>query len=209
MPRGYPTYGPVFGRRVYRGTDLAIASPSVPAHSIASQHRPPVPLMALVRCLFGSSKTKNRSGLQLFCDYGLFRSAKVRISARKRSKSAVKRPVFAFRELEGVRNRKKVAKKSDFLFLQGADRSNGADSAKDARGRGDGDEASFREKDKRLIAFLPVSSVAFSDSNPWFKDYGPFADVGRFWAFSFDSGSCCGFLLLGEQCMLCRIACKK
>lgn len=56
----------------------------------------------------------------------------MRISARKRSKSAVKRPVFAFRELEGVRNRKKVAKKSEFLFLQGADRPSGADPAKDA-----------------------------------------------------------------------------
>ena len=54
------------------------------------------------------------------------------ISARKCSKSAVKRPVFAFRELEGVPNRKKVAKKSDFLFLQGADQPSGADPAKDA-----------------------------------------------------------------------------
>lgn len=56
----------------------------------------------------------------------------MRISARKCSKSAVKRPVFTFRELEGVRNRKKVAKKSEFLFLQGADRPSGADPAKDA-----------------------------------------------------------------------------
>ena len=79
---------------------------------------------------------------------------------------------------KGVANRKKVAKKSEFLFLQGADRPSGADSAKDAwraadlaqdaRYRGDGDEASFREKDKRLIAFLSVLSVVFSDSNSWF-----------------------------------------
>lgn len=39
---------------------------------------------------------------------------------------------------------------------------NGADYAQDARYRGDGDEASFREKDKRLIAFLPVLSVVFA-----------------------------------------------
>ena len=45
---------------------------------------------------------------------------------------------------------------------------NEADLAQDARYRGDGDEASFREKDKRLIAFLPVLSVVFSDSNSWF-----------------------------------------
>ena len=99
------------------------------------------------------------------------------ISARNRSKSAAKRPVFALWEQERVPNRKKVAKKSEF-FLQGADRPSGADSAKDAwraadlaqdaRYRGDGDEASFREKDKRLIAFLPVLSVVFSDSNSWF-----------------------------------------
>ena len=54
------------------------------------------------------------------------------ISARKCSKSAVKRLVFAFREQEGVPNRKKVAKKSDFLFLRGADRPSGAGPAKDA-----------------------------------------------------------------------------
>lgn len=115
----------------------------------------------------------------------------MRISARKCSKSAVKRLVFAFWEQEGVPNRKKVAKKSEFLFLQGADRpggadpakdtwrrsgvgfakdawslvtaraqvaqkseeptgGNGADYAQDARYRGDGDEASFRERDKQL-----------------------------------------------------------
>lgn len=59
----------------------------------------------------------------------------MRISARKCSKSAVKRLVFAFWEQEGVPNRKKVAKKSEFLFLQGADRPSGAGSAKDARRR--------------------------------------------------------------------------
>lgn len=54
------------------------------------------------------------------------------ISARKRSKWAAKRLVFAFWEQEGVPNRKKVAKKSEFLFLRGADRPSGADPAKDA-----------------------------------------------------------------------------
>ena len=104
------------------------------------------------------------------------------ISARNRSKSAAKRPVFALREQERVPNRKKVAKKSEF-FLQGADRPSGADSAKDAwraadlaqdaRYRGDGDEASFREKDKRLIAFLPVLSVVLAIQTRGFKVIAP------------------------------------
>lgn len=86
---------------------------------------------------------------------------------------------------------------------------NGAEYAQDTWYRSDGDGASFRERDKQLIAFSSALPAVFSDSNSWFKDYGPFADVGRFWAFSLDSGSCRRFLLLGEQCVLCGVACKK
>lgn len=86
---------------------------------------------------------------------------------------------------------------------------NRADYAQDTRYCSDGDEASFRERDKQLIAFLSALLAVFSDSNSWFKDYGPFADVGRFWAFNFDSGACHGFLPHGERCVLCGVACKK
>ena len=58
MPRGYSVYGTVFGRRFYSGTDLVIASSPAPAYGIASQYRPPDPLIVLVRCRLGSSKTK-------------------------------------------------------------------------------------------------------------------------------------------------------
>lgn len=133
----------------------------------------------------------------------------MRISARKCSKSAVKRPVFAFWEQEGVPNRKKVAKKSDFLFLQGADRLSGADPAKDAQGRGDGDGASFRERDKQLIAFLSALPAVFSDSNSWFKVIAPLLMSGASGLSTLIRAAATGFLLFGEQCMLCRIACKK
>ena len=143
----------------------------------------------------------------------------MRISARKCSKSAVKRLVFAFWEQEGVPNRKKVAKKSDFLFLRGADRPSGAGPAKDAwraadlaqeaRYRGAGDEASFREKDKRLIAFLPVLSVVLAIQTRGFKVIAPLL-ISRVLVLSaLIRAVAAGFLLLGEQCVLCRIACKK
>lgn len=141
------------------------------------------------------------------------------ISARKRSKWAAKRLVFAFWEQEGVPNRKKVAKKSEFLFLRGADRPSGADSAKDAcraadlaqdaRYRGDGDEASFRERDKQLIAFLSALPAVFSDSNSWFKVIAPLLMSGASGLSTLIRAAATGFLLFGEQCMLCRIACKK
>lgn len=38
VPRGYSVYGTVFGRRVYSGTDLVIASSPAPAYGIASQY---------------------------------------------------------------------------------------------------------------------------------------------------------------------------
>lgn len=92
------------------------------------------------------------------------------------------------------------------MFLQGADRPSGADSAKDARRaadlaqdaryRGDGDEASFREKDKRLIAFLPVLSVVLAIQTRGFKVIAPFADIEGSGAFSFDSGSCLGLSIV-------------
>ena len=149
----------------------------------------------------------------------MLRSGKAGISARNRSKSAAKRPVFALREEERVPNRKKVAKKSEFLFVQGADRPSGVDSAKDAwraadlaqdaRYRGDGDEASFREKDKRLIAFLPVLSVVLAIQTRGFKVIAPLL-ISRVLVLSaLIRAAALGFLLFGGQCVLCRMACKK
>ena len=105
------------------------------------------------------------------------------------------------------------------MFLQGADRPSGADSAKDAwraadlaqdaRYRGDGDEASFREKDKRLIAFLPVLSVVLAIQTRGFKVIAPLL-ISRVLVLSaLIRAVAAGFLLLGEQFVLCRIACKK
>ena len=52
------------------------------------------------------------------------------IKARKRSKMAILRLFSALRERRGVPNRKKVAKSSLFLFLQLADRHDGANPTK-------------------------------------------------------------------------------
>ena len=62
-----------------------------------------------------SSETKNRFGLQLFCDCGLSHGAKTQIEAIKRIKNGI---FQALREQRRVRNRKKVAKMPSFLFLQ-------------------------------------------------------------------------------------------
>lgn len=47
---------------------------------------------------------------------------------------------------------------------------NGADYAQDTRYCSDGDEASFRERDKQLITFPSALPAVFSDSNSWFMD---------------------------------------
>ena len=62
-----------------------------------------------------SSETKNRFGLQLFCDCGLSHGAKTQIEALKRIK---KRHISGLGEQRSVRNRKKAAKMPSFLFLQ-------------------------------------------------------------------------------------------
>jgi hypothetical protein len=149
----------------------------------------------------------------------LFRSGKAGISARNRSKSAAKRPVFALREQERVPNRKKVAKKSEFLFLQEADRPSGADSAKDAwraadlaqdaRYRGDGDEASFREKESGSSPSSRYCPSFLAIQTRGFKIIAPLL-ISRVLVLSaLIRAVAAGFLLLGEQCVLCRIACKK
>lgn len=86
---------------------------------------------------------------------------------------------------------------------------NGANYEQDARYRGDGDEASFRERDKQLIAFLSALPAVFSDSNSWFKAIAPLLISRVSGAFGLDSGGCHGFLLFGERCVLCGVARKK
>lgn len=81
-----------------------------PSPASDPQH-PPV----LSRDCSRSSETKNRFGLQLFCDCGLSHGAKTQIEALKRIKNGI---FQALREQRRVRNRKKVAKMPSFLFLQ-------------------------------------------------------------------------------------------
>lgn len=218
MPRGY-SYGTVFGRRVYGGTDLVIASSPAPAYGIASQYRPPDPLIALVRCRLGSSKTKIRPELQLFCDSGLFRSGKAGISARNRSKSAAKRPVFALREQERVPNRKKLQRSRNFCFYKGR-----TDPAGQTLRKTRGAQRILRKtRGIAVTATRQVSARKISGSSPssrycpsflaiqtrGFKVIAPLL-ISRVLVLSaLIRAVAAGFLLLGEQCVLCRIACKK
>lgn len=63
-------------------------------------------------------KTEIRPKLQLFCDCELPRGVKTRIDARKSGKSDASGPFPPRGGRKGVRNRKKVAQKSEFLFLR-------------------------------------------------------------------------------------------
>ena len=68
-------------------------------------------------CLGGpprSPETKNRSELQLFCDWQLLRTPQSRIAAQKRSK---KWHISRLKEPRRAPNRKKVAKIPSFLFF--------------------------------------------------------------------------------------------
>ena len=62
---------------------------------------------------------------------------------------------------------------------------------------------------KRLIAFLPVLSVVLAIQTRGFKVIAPLL-ISRVLVLSaLIRAVAAGFLLLGEQCVLCRIACKK
>ena len=61
-----------------------------------------------------SPETKNRSELQLFCDWQLLRAPQSRIAAQKRSK---KWHISRLKEPRRAPNRKKVAKIPSFLFF--------------------------------------------------------------------------------------------
>lgn len=79
---------------------------------------------------------------------------------------------------------------------------NRADYAQDTRYCSDGDEASFRERDKQLIAFLSALPAVFSDSNSWFKVIAPLLMSGASGLSTLIRAAATGFLLFGEQCML-------
>ena len=69
------------------------------------------------RCLGApprSPETKNRSELQLFCDWQLLRAPQSRIAAQKRSKNG---HISSLKEPRRAPNRKKVAKIPSFLFF--------------------------------------------------------------------------------------------
>ena len=84
-----------------------------------------------------------------------------------------------------------------------------ADLAQDARYRGDGDEASFREKDKRLIAFLPVLSVVLAIQTRGFKVIAPLL-ISRVLVLSaLIRAVAAGFLLFGGSACYAEWPLKK
>lgn len=119
VPRGYSVYGTVFGRRFYSGTDLVIASSPAPAYGIASQYRPPDPLIVLVRCRLGSSKTKYGPNCNFFAIRDCFGAAK----QGYRLEIAVNRPQNGLFSLCGNRREslieKKLQRSRNFCFYKG------------------------------------------------------------------------------------------
>lgn len=104
-----------------------LSAPTTPSWACTgSATSPPV----LSRDCSRSPETKNRLGLQLFCDCGLSRGAKTRIAALKCSKNGCFR---AWRSREESVIAKKLQRYRVFCFCNGLNRRNGADPAKNAR----------------------------------------------------------------------------
>lgn len=123
-------------RRTWAAPDVALRqhpnAVSGPPRPVSSAS--PVPYRAcnapaLFRGLPRNPETKNRLGLQLFCDCGLSRGAKTRIAAPKRSKNGRFR---AWRSREESVIAKKLQRYRVFCFCNGLNRRNGADPAKNA-----------------------------------------------------------------------------
>ena len=94
-----------------------------PAHNAAQSHQQrrraqATPPMAPARGRSGCPKTEIRPKLQLFCDCELPRGVKTRIDPGKAANRTHSGPFPPRGGRKGVRNRKKVAQKSEFLFLR-------------------------------------------------------------------------------------------
>lgn len=74
----------------------------------------PITSQHCLGALPGAQKQKNRSELQLLCDWQLLRTPQSRIAAQKRSKNG---HISSLKEPRRAPNRKKVAKIPSFLFF--------------------------------------------------------------------------------------------
>ena len=94
-----------------------------PAHNAAQSHQQrrraqATPPMAPARGRSGCPKTEIRPKLQLFCDCGLPQASKRGLTPGKAANRTHSGPFPPRGGRKGVRNRKKVAQKSEFLFLR-------------------------------------------------------------------------------------------